>query len=102
MSFGDFTGNAPLSTCAFWPVPPTSVPHIASAPGLPPVLVISSTGDPATPFQAGVDLAEQLGGALLTFNGTQHTVAFQGEQCVDDYVAAYLVDLELPAPGATC
>ena len=102
MSYGDFTGNAPLSTCAFWPVPPTSAPHTASAPGLPPVLVISSTGDPATPFQAGVDLAEQLGGALLTFNGTQHTVAFQGEQCVDDYVAAYLVDLELPPPGATC
>ncbi len=49
-----------------------------------------------------MDLAEQLGGALLTFNGTQHTVAFQGEQCVDDYVAAYLVDLELPPPGATC
>ena len=102
MSYGEFTGHAPMSTCAFWPVPPTSTPHVASAPGLPPVLVISSTGDPATPYQAGVDLAKQLGGALLTFNGTQHTVAFQGEQCVDDYVAAYLVDLKLPADGATC
>jgi pimeloyl-ACP methyl ester carboxylesterase len=102
MSYGEFTGNAPLSTCAFWPVPATSQPHVASAPGLPPVLVISTTGDPATPFQAGVDLAKQLGGTLLTFKGTQHTVAFQGEQCVDDYVAAYLIDLKLPAPGATC
>lgn len=102
MSYGEFTGNAPMSTCAFWPVPPTSSPHTVSAPGLPPVLVVSSTGDPATPYQAGVDLAEQLGGALLTFKGTQHTVVFQGEQCVDDYVAAYLLDLELPAPGATC
>ena len=102
MSYGDFTGHAPLSTCAFWPVPATSTPHSASAPGLPPVLVISTTGDPATPYQAGVDLAKQLGGSLLTFKGTQHTVAFQGEQCVDDYVAAYLVDLKLPAAGATC
>ncbi len=102
MNYGEFTGHAPMSTCAFWPVPPTSVPHAASAPGLPPVLVISSTGDPATPFQAGVDLAEQLGGTLLTFDGTQHTVAFQGEQCVDDYVAAYLVDLVLPPTGAAC
>jgi predicted alpha/beta hydrolase family esterase len=91
-----------MSTCAFWPVQPTSAPHQVSAPGLPPVLVVSSTGDPATPYQAGVDLAEQLGGALLTFNGTQHTVVFQGEQCVDDYAAAYLIDLTLPAPGATC
>jgi pimeloyl-ACP methyl ester carboxylesterase len=102
MSYGAFTGHAPLSTCAFWPVPPTGAPHVASAPGLPPVLVISTTGDPATPYQAGVDLAKQLGGALLTFKGTQHTVAFQGQQCVDDYVAAYLVDLKLPPAGATC
>lgn len=102
MSYGDFTGHAPMSTCAFWPVPPTSTPHLVSAEGLPPVLVVSSTGDPATPYQAGVDLAKQLGGALLTFNGTQHTVVFQGEKCVDDYAAAYLVDLKLPAPGATC
>ena len=102
MSYGEFTGNAPLSTCAFWPVPPTSTPHAVSAPGLPPVMVVSSTGDPATPYQAGVDLAEQLGGSLLTFNGTQHTVVFQGEQCVDDYAAAYLIDLTLPPAGATC
>ncbi len=78
MSYGEFTGHAPMSTCAFWPVPATSTPHTASAPGLPPVLVISTTGDPATPYQAGVDLAKQLGGALLTFNGTQHTVAVPG------------------------
>jgi len=102
MSYGEFTGHAPMSTCAFWPVPPTSTPHQVSADGLPPVLVVSSTGDPATPYQAGVDLAKQLGGALLTFTGTQHTVVFQGEKCVDDYAAAYLVDLKLPAPGATC
>ena len=102
MSYGEFTGHAPMSTCAFWPVPPTSTPHSVSAAGLPPVLVISTTGDPATPYQAGVDLAKQLGGALLTFNGTQHTVAFQGQQCVDDFVAAYLVNLKLPPKGATC
>jgi len=29
-------------------------------------------------------------------------VVFQGQQCVDDYAAAYLIDLTLPAPGATC
>ena len=102
MTYGEFTGHAPMSACAFWPVPPTSTPHSVTAPGLPPVLVVSTTGDPATPYQAGVDLAKQLGGALLTFNGTQHTVVFQGNACVDDYSAAYLVDLTLPAPGAAC
>ena len=58
MSYGKFTGDAPLGTCAFWPVPPTSKPHTISAPGLAPTLVVSTTRDPATPYKAGVDLAE--------------------------------------------
>ncbi|MDT5000904.1 MAG: hypothetical protein QOK12_3009 [Mycobacterium sp.] len=102
MSYGQFTGNAPLSTCAFWPVPPTSTPHQLKIDGLPPTLVVSTTNDPATPYQAGVDLAKQLGGALLTFEGTQHTVVFQGNACVDDIAAKYLVDVAVPPPGAKC
>ena len=58
--------------------------------------------DPATPYQAGVDLAKQLNGSLLTFNGTQHTVVFQGNSCVDDYATAYLVDGTTAARGAKC
>ena len=64
MSYGEFTGHAPLGTCAFWPVPPTSDPHEIKVSGLPPILVVSTTNDPATPYQAGVDLAKQLGGTL--------------------------------------
>ncbi len=102
MNYGEFTGHAPLSTCAFWPVPPTSQPHTITVRDLPPVLVISTTGDPATPYQAGVDLASQLHGALLTYEGTQHTVALEGKACVDDIVTRYLIDLTVPPPGARC
>jgi pimeloyl-ACP methyl ester carboxylesterase len=102
MSYGKFTGNAPLDTCAFWPVPATSTPHRPSVNGLPPVLVVSTTDDPATPYQAGVDLAKELGGALLTFDGTQHTVVFEGDSCVDDYATKYLIDLSLPPKNAKC
>ena len=102
MSYGEFTGHAPLATCAFWPVPPTTEPHEISVSGLPPILVVSTTNDPATPHQAGVDLARQLGGTLLTFEGTQHTVVFQGETCVDDIAAKYLIDLTVPPPGTRC
>jgi pimeloyl-ACP methyl ester carboxylesterase len=102
MSYGEFTGHAPLGTCAFWPVPPTSEPHEIKVEGLPPVLVVSTTNDPATPYQAGVELAKQLGGTLVTFEGTQHTVVFQGNQCVDDIAARYLVDLTLPPPDTRC
>jgi pimeloyl-ACP methyl ester carboxylesterase len=101
-SYGQFTGDAPLDACAFWPVPPTSRPHQVSAPGLPPVLVVSTTNDPATPYQAGVDLAKQLHGGLLTYDGTQHTAVFQGNSCVDDFAATYLVDTTMPPADAKC
>ncbi len=102
MSYGEFTGHAPLSTCAFWPVPPTSTPHEIKVSGLPPILVVSTTNDPATPYQAGVDLAKQLGGTLVTFDGTQHTVVFQGNTCIDDIAARYLVDVTVPPPDTRC
>ena len=102
MSYGEFTGHAPLGTCAFWPVPPTTKPHEISVSGLPQVLVVSTTNDPATPYQAGVDLARQLGGAMLTFEGTQHTVVFQGNPCVDDIAARYLIDVTVSPPDTRC
>jgi pimeloyl-ACP methyl ester carboxylesterase len=102
ISYGEFTGLAPLDTCAFWPVPATSDQHEISVKGLPPILVVSTTNDPATPYQAGVDLAAQLGGTVVTFEGTQHTVVFQGNSCVDDIAARYLVDVTVPPPGTRC
>jgi pimeloyl-ACP methyl ester carboxylesterase len=102
MSYGEFTGDAPLSTCAFWPVPPTSEPHIISAPDLPPTMVVSTTHDPATPYQAGVELASQLHGGLLTFDGTQHTAVFEGNDCVDKFAIGYLIDGAVPPDGAKC
>ena len=93
---------AALDPCAFWPVPPTSEPHVPDVEGLPPTLVISVTGDPATPYQAGVDLAKALGGTLLSVEGNQHTVALDGNPCVDDIVINYLVDLKLPQGEPNC
>ena len=102
MSYGEFTGHVPQDTCAFWPVPATSQQHEISVKGLPPILVVSTTNDPATPYEAGVDLAKQLGGTLVTFDGTQHTVVFQGNKCVDDITAKYLVDVTVPPPDTRC
>jgi pimeloyl-ACP methyl ester carboxylesterase len=99
----DGHGPSPaLDPCAFWPVPNTSAPHEPHVVGLPQVLVISVTGDPATPYQAGVNLAKALDARLLTVQGTQHTVALQGTKCVDDIVGKYFIDLTLPPEGARC
>jgi pimeloyl-ACP methyl ester carboxylesterase len=98
-------GNPPvgvLDSCAYWPVPNTSEPHVPNVAGLPQVLVISTTGDPATPYEAGVALAKGLNGVLLTYEATQHTVFLQGNECVDGAGATYLTDLKLPAEGTRC
>jgi pimeloyl-ACP methyl ester carboxylesterase len=94
--------SSALDACAFWPVPNTGQPHLPTITGLPPVLVISTTGDPATPYQAGVNLAKALGGGLLTFEGTQHTAFLQNNKCVDEAGTRYLVDLQLPAAATRC
>ena len=96
LSYGEFTGFAPRDLCAFWPVPATSAPHTAAAAPPGSVVVVSTTRDPATPYQAGVDLASQLKAPLITYDGTQHTVVFDGNSCVDDAVVDYLVDRVVP------
>ncbi|HEY2207233.1 MAG TPA: alpha/beta hydrolase [Pseudonocardia sp.] len=95
--------NPARDPCAFWPVPNTGEPHEPHVNGLPQVMVISVTGDPATPYQAGVNLAKALNARLLSVQGTQHTVALQGTKCVDDIVTQYFVDPKaLPPEGARC
>ena len=102
LSYGSFTGFAPRDVCALWPVPPTSTPHPAVSPGPGKVVVVSTTHDPATPYQAGVDLAKQMGAGLITFDGTQHTIVFNGDACVDTAVTAFLIDRVQPPAGLRC
>jgi pimeloyl-ACP methyl ester carboxylesterase len=98
-------GNPPgatLDSCAFWPVPVTARTDPPKADGIPPLLVISTTGDPATPYEAGVNLAKALNSRLLTYEGVQHTVFLQGVGCVDNAGVKYLIDQTLPADGTRC
>jgi pimeloyl-ACP methyl ester carboxylesterase len=102
LSYGQFTGNAPRDLCALWPVPATSAPHAAAPVAQGKVVVVSTTHDPATPYQAGVSLARQLGSPLITYDGTQHTAVFNGDQCVDTAVVRYFVAGVLPPPSLQC
>lgn len=95
-SYGQFTGFAPRDLCAFWPVPPTSTPHPASPAPPGSVVVVSTTHDPATPYEAGVNLARQLDAPLITYDGTQHTAVFNGNDCVDSAIVNYLVERAVP------
>ena len=90
--------------CSLWPTDPDPlVPITADLKGLAPVVVISTTGDPATPYQSGVRVAKQIPGAVLITNeGEGHTIFAQGKDCVDDPVAAYFTDETVPEDGLAC
>lgn len=89
--------------CAFWKVPPVERPHPVRAAGAPPILVIGTTGDPATPYANAQALAKQLqSGVLLTYEGDGHTAYLRHDPCVDAAVASYINDLRTPAPGTRC
>lgn len=92
-----------LDACAFWPVPPTGRTTPIDAVGLPTTLVVSSLGDPATPYENGKDLAGQLRSRLLTVDNNQHTVVLQGiNACADAITTRYLVDAVAPAQDPSC
>jgi pimeloyl-ACP methyl ester carboxylesterase len=100
-TFGDAFVTSGLS-CVDWPLPanPTPVPTAA---GAPPILVIGTVGDPATPYPWAQEMAAALQGAvLLTYEGSGHTAFTRAGSCIDDIVVAYLVDLQIPAIGTTC
>lgn len=90
-----------LLGCAVWPAEPDPYPT-GPAEGAPPILVVGTTGDPATPYESTPRLAEMLEvGVVLTNEGEGHT-AYPGSRCVDDTVNAYLIDLTVPDDGTTC
>ncbi|MEP6814209.1 MAG: alpha/beta hydrolase [Marmoricola sp.] len=88
--------------CALWPVKPRPLPRLTAA-GSPPIVLISTTRDPATPYESGVVVAKRLPkGVLVTNDGDGHTVYSQGKACVDAPVTKYLVDGTPPANGLEC
>jgi pimeloyl-ACP methyl ester carboxylesterase len=89
--------------CAFWRVPPVEQAHAVSARGAPPIVVIGTTRDPATPYVWAQALAHQLSsGVLITYDGDGHTAYARGNGCVSSAVNAYLNDRVVPRDGLRC
>jgi pimeloyl-ACP methyl ester carboxylesterase len=88
--------------CAFWPTPATGKPRPVQATGAPPIVVVGTTGDPATPYGWSVALATQLENAVLvTRRGEGHT-AFGVSDCVRQTLTTYFVELKAPRDRKTC
>jgi len=91
------------TACSNWPVPRADLPTSFEAKGAPPILVIGTTNDPATPYAWAQALASQLSsGVMITHTGEGHTVYNQGVTCIDDTVDAFFLDGTVPASDPLC
>ncbi|MFB7375338.1 alpha/beta hydrolase [Streptomyces sp. NPDC056222] len=102
--FGDYMGWA-LSGCSQWPVPGAWEHPDVSAPGSAPILVLGTTGDPATPYGGTRAMVDALGegvGVELTYEGEGHGAYNAGNACVQNAVNAYFLDGKVPASGTIC
>jgi pimeloyl-ACP methyl ester carboxylesterase len=89
--------------CSNWPVESTEEQPDFAAVGAPPIVVVGTTRDPATPYQSAVDLAETLdSGVLLSRDGDGHTAYGAGNDCIDAAIHTYLVEGTPPADGTQC
>ncbi len=98
--FGPAIALSGLS-CAPWPVGEVLGPRTVRGQGSPPIVVIGTTRDPATPYEWSVALAEQLDkGVLLINEGDGHTVYRAGAKaCIRDRVDSYLLTAKAPSPA---
>lgn len=110
--FSDFEKVAPtfgrvfaygLSTCSTWPVQSGLRTRAMDAKGAPPIVVVGTTRDPATPYAWARSLASELdSGHLITRDGDGHTGFRQGNRCVDGAIEGFLVAGTVPKDGLSC
>lgn len=97
----DLPSDGPDVSCLDWPKTAEPASVITKA-DTPPILLVGTKGDPATPYANTAAMAKALGnGVVLTWDGDGHT-AFPKTQCITNAVTRYLVDLTVPKEGTTC
>ena len=97
--------GAPLAMtllgCAVWPGTHDPYP-VGTAIGAPKIVVVGTTGDPATPYANTAKLANDLGvGQVVTWKGEGHT-AYPQTTCIRDNISNYLINDVVPPAGLTC
>ena len=94
-----------LTACRNWPAARgvDTEPLTIDADGAPPIVVVGTTRDPATPLVQAQALASQLdSGVLVTRDGDGHTAYNSGNECIDRAVESYLIEGAVPQDGLSC
>ncbi len=93
-----------LSSCNGFATEPDPVPASSPPAGeMPPVLLLASLYDPATPYPWSAAMLSFLPGSVrATYEGVQHGVWNGPSECINSIGDAYIVDLGLPEPDVSC
>ena len=101
-TMGKYQGYSGVS-CGGWPIEPVGDRSAVRAAGAAPIMVVGTTGDPATPYRWAQSLAKQLeSGTLVTFTGEGHTAYGTGNACVTRTVDDYLLRGRVPSADPQC
>ncbi|UOZ07324.1 alpha/beta hydrolase [Amycolatopsis sp. WQ 127309] len=95
-------GWSAVTACIGWPEKASNPQHPLQVHGAPPLLVLSSEYDPATPYAWSQTVARQTGNTLLTYDGWGHGAYFKNSDCVTKATDDYLITGKLPARGTHC
>jgi pimeloyl-ACP methyl ester carboxylesterase len=88
-------------SCALWPVKQAAKVNITGK-GAGPIVVVGTTGDPATPLDSTRKMALSLEqGILIVVDANQHT-GYGANNCVVKAVDDYLINLSVPKNETTC
>lgn len=91
------------TNCVDWPYKNVRTPAPVEYTGESAIVVIGTTGDPATPVEWAGSLRKQLENAsLLTWQGEGHTAYGRSNSCIEDAVDSYLVNGKVPADNTVC
>jgi pimeloyl-ACP methyl ester carboxylesterase len=94
-----------LLACAGWPVHSEQDQPEVLAEGARRILLVATTGDPATPYPGAERMRRALGdgvGVLLTYEGEGHGAYTGGNRCVIDAVDGHLLAAAVPEDGTVC
>ena len=95
------------TSCFDWPYQPTRTAGALHAYGSAPILVIGTTGDPATPYAMAQHVATLLqNGHLITYHGDGHTAynkdTTPADECVNTAVDNFFVHGTVPKTDPQC
>ncbi|MFJ8229346.1 alpha/beta hydrolase [Streptomyces sp. NPDC094448] len=102
--FGPYLAWDVAGWCADWPVDGAWEKPPVSAKGAAPILVVGTTGDPATPVEGAKKMADGLGtgvGVLVTSEGENHG-SYGFSKCATRLVDDYLLKGTVPRSGTVC